>query len=58
MLEAIELVHEALFLRMNGERAPGETWADWERRAEQLLREYSDSYDVAGGVAGEHETAP
>jgi hypothetical protein len=34
------LLEEALFLRMNGERAPGgnETWRDWDRRAEEYLR--------------------
>ncbi len=37
----VRLIEEALHLRMNGERAPGgnETWADWDRRAEQYLRE-------------------
>jgi hypothetical protein len=37
---AVKLLEEALFLRMNGERAPGgnETWHDWEDRAERFLR--------------------
>jgi hypothetical protein len=36
----LELLEEALFLRMNGERAPGgnETWRDWDGRAESFLR--------------------
>ena len=38
--EAIRLLEEALHLRQNGERAPGgnETWAQWERNAEEFLR--------------------
>jgi hypothetical protein len=49
--EAIRLVVDALFLRVNGERAPGappgrgEIWADWDRRAEAFLR-------------GDHQPAP
>ncbi len=42
---AIHLVEDAFFLRCNGERPPGappdsraETWADWDRRAEDFLR--------------------
>jgi len=37
---AVRLLEEALFLRMNGERAPGgtETWHDWDGRAESFLR--------------------
>jgi hypothetical protein len=37
---AVALLEEALFLRQNGERAPGgnETWHDWDLRAERLLR--------------------
>jgi hypothetical protein len=37
---AVKLLEEALFLRMNGERAPGgnETWHDWDHRAETFLR--------------------
>jgi hypothetical protein len=37
---AIRLLTEALHLRMNGERAPGgnETWADWDKSAEEFLR--------------------
>jgi hypothetical protein len=37
---AVRLLEEALFLRMNGERAPGgnETWHDWDLRAETFLR--------------------
>jgi hypothetical protein len=35
-----KLAEDALFLRQNGERAPGghETWGEWEARAEQVLR--------------------
>ena len=48
--EAIKLLEDALFLRMNGERPPGappqdpvaETWADWERRTETFLRRVTD----------------
>lgn len=38
--EAVKLLRQALHLRTHGERAPGgtETWADWDRRAETLLR--------------------
>jgi hypothetical protein len=37
---AVKLLEEALFLRMNGERAPGgnETWHDWDNKAEVFLR--------------------
>ena len=38
---AIELLKDALFLRMNGERPPGHseaTWRKWEREAEVFLR--------------------
>ena len=37
---AIRLLEAALYLRQNGERAPGgnETWAHWERRTEAFLR--------------------
>lgn len=43
---AITLLHEALILRMYGERPPGapadnphaETWPEWDRRAEAFLR--------------------
>ena len=51
---AAALVEEALFLRMNGERPPGapadpraETWAAWDRRAEEFLR------GLARGLQGE-----
>lgn len=38
--EAVTLLRQALHLRTHGERAPGgtETWAEWDRRAETLLR--------------------
>ena len=34
------LLEEALFIRQNGERAPGgsENWRDWDLKAETLLR--------------------
>lgn len=37
---AVKLLEEALFLRMNGEYAPGgnENWHDWDGRAERFLR--------------------
>lgn len=37
--ETIELLEEALHLRMNGEYAPGgrENWPDWERKTVDLL---------------------
>jgi histidine triad (HIT) family protein len=37
---AVKLLEEALFLRMNGEYAPGgnENWHDWDLRAEVFLR--------------------
>jgi hypothetical protein len=37
---AVELLEEALFLRMNGDYAPGGTnnWHDWDSRAEVFLR--------------------
>lgn len=37
---AVRLLEEALFLRMNGEYAPGgnENWHDWDRKAEVFLR--------------------
>lgn len=37
---AVALLKEALFLRMNGEHAPGggENWHDWDSRAEVFLR--------------------
>jgi hypothetical protein len=37
---AVELLGEALFLRMNGDYAPGGTnnWHDWDSRAEVFLR--------------------
>src|ERR1700733_12680576 len=40
MATARRLLEQALFLRMNGERAPGgnETWAEWDRHAEEFLR--------------------
>jgi hypothetical protein len=39
--QATELLQYALHLRMYGERAPGgdETWAEFDRRAEQFLRD-------------------
>lgn len=44
--QALKLLEAALFLRMNGEQPPGaprddleaETWRDWDRQAERLLR--------------------
>jgi hypothetical protein len=38
--EAVDLVKYALHLRMHGERAPGgdETWGEFDRRAEEFLR--------------------
>jgi hypothetical protein len=38
---AVRLLEEALHLRMNGERAPGgnETWREWDRKAEEYLRD-------------------
>lgn len=46
---AIELLAYALHLRQNGERAPGgdETWAEFDRRAEELLRRWHDASAVA-----------
>jgi hypothetical protein len=37
---AVELLEEALFLRMNGDYAPGGTnnWHDWDDKAERFLR--------------------
>lgn len=37
---AVKLLEEALFLRINGERAPGgdENWPDWDRKTERYLR--------------------
>lgn len=37
---AVALLEEALFLRMNGEYAPGgnENWHDWDSKAETFLR--------------------
>lgn len=37
---AIKLLEEALFLRMNGEYAPGgnENWHEWDDKAERFLR--------------------
>lgn len=37
---AVELLEEALFLRMNGEYAPGgnENWHDWDLKTETFLR--------------------
>lgn len=42
---ALELLNEALFLRMNGERPPGapadprkETWGEWDSKCETFLR--------------------
>jgi hypothetical protein len=37
---AVRLLEEALFLRQNGEYAPGgrENWHDWDREAETFLR--------------------
>lgn len=37
---AVKLLEEALFLRMNGEYAPGgkENWHDWDDKAERFLR--------------------
>lgn len=42
--EVLALLRQALHLRTHGERAPGggETWADWDRRAETLLRGVDD----------------
>lgn len=44
--EAIELLKEALHLRMHGENAPGgsENWSDWERKAESFLRELPNEH--------------
>lgn len=44
--EAINLLEEALFLRMNGEYAPGgtENWPDWDRKAETFLRRITDKH--------------
>ena len=58
--EAIALLEQALFLRMNGERPPGaprgdpaaETWRDWERRAEVFLRKRLDAPAVEVIQAG------
>jgi histidine triad (HIT) family protein len=46
---AIVLLEEALFLRMNGERAPGgnENWRDWDDKAERFLRSLLPEPDVA-----------
>jgi hypothetical protein len=42
--QALKLLEAALFLRMNGQRAPGgnETWGAWERRVESFLRALLD----------------
>lgn len=42
---AVSLLEEALFLCMNGERAPGgnETWGEWCRKTEFFLRRRHDS---------------
>ena len=46
---AVQLLEEALHLRMNGERAPGgnETWHDWDNRAEVFLRSLLPEPDTA-----------
>lgn len=53
---AIALLEEALFLRMNGEYAPGHTenWHDWDRNAETFLRGLLPPEDV-NPVAGQRE---
>jgi len=50
LAEAQNLLEDALFLHINGERPPGappnpqaETWADWDRRCKALLRSLSRS---------------
>ena len=53
---AIQLLKDALFLRMNGERPPGaphddpkaETWHDWDMRCESFLRGQSRSSKAHG----------
>lgn len=44
MNEAINLLREALHIRMNGEHAPGgnENWADWDQKTEQFLRDHDE----------------
>ena len=46
LTEALRLLRLALHLRQHGEQAPGgdETWTDWHRQAETLLR----AADVTG----------
>jgi hypothetical protein len=49
---AVELLEEALFLRMNGDYAPGgnENWHDWDSRAEVFLR--GTAAARGGGLCG------
>lgn len=54
---AVALVQYALHLRMHGERAPGgtETWAEFDRRAEEFLRSLPGGWDgetVPGALFG------
>jgi hypothetical protein len=46
---AVKLLEEALFIRQNGERAPGgnENWRDWDLKAEWFLRSLLPEPDAA-----------
>lgn len=50
---AVRLLEEALFLRMNGEYAPGgrNNWRDWDDKAERFLRSLLPA-DETGGSSG------
>lgn len=58
--EAVKLLEQALFLRMNGERPPGaprddpeaETWRSWDRDAERFLRSLLPAAGERGEDAG------
>lgn len=54
MTTAVELLEEALHLRMNGERAPGgnESWDEWDCKAEAFLRTDIVTLNLETSAAG------
>lgn len=56
-MTAVQLLEEALFIRVNGERASGgqENWRDWDRRAETFLRGLPPKPAVIGPFRDEYD---
>lgn len=56
-LSAVDLLRQALHLRMNGERAPGgnETWRDWDLKAEAYLRGFDEGSQLQADADLAHQ---